>query len=67
MIERKIASGEGQVVYTSNFEDRPDWDNHWLVIRMRYHPNDCTYKPRSPRRRKLKHGGALSAFQQLDG
>ena len=27
MIERKIASGEWHVVYTSNFEDRPGWDN----------------------------------------
>lgn len=33
MIERKINDGEWTVVYTSNFQNWPPWDNTWMLIR----------------------------------
>jgi hypothetical protein len=35
MIEQKIAQGTWQVVYTSDYGNRPPWDNHWMLIRTR--------------------------------
>lgn len=35
LIEQKIAQGDWHVVYTSNYGDTSQWDNHWLLIRTR--------------------------------
>jgi hypothetical protein len=34
-IEQKLADGSWQAVYTSDFGNRPPWDNHWILIRTR--------------------------------
>ena len=34
-IEQKLSAGEWQTVYTSNYGERPEWDNQWLLIRTR--------------------------------
>jgi hypothetical protein len=35
MIEQKLADRSWQAVYTSDYGDRPVWDNHWILIRTR--------------------------------
>jgi hypothetical protein len=35
MIEQKLADGSWKTVYTSDYGDRPVWDNHWILIRTR--------------------------------
>jgi hypothetical protein len=35
MIEGKLGDGEWKSVYTSAFEDRPDFSNEWILIRTR--------------------------------
>jgi hypothetical protein len=34
-IEQKLADGSWKIVYTSDFGNRPPWDNHWILIRTR--------------------------------
>jgi len=35
MIEDKLAQGAWQSVYTSTFENRPDFSNEWILIKTR--------------------------------
>jgi hypothetical protein len=35
LIERKLADGSWQAVYTSDYGNRAMWDNHWILIRTR--------------------------------
>jgi hypothetical protein len=35
MIEQKLMDGSWQVVYTSDFGNRPPWDNEWILIQTR--------------------------------
>lgn len=35
LIQQNITDGKWRVVYTSDFENGPRWDNHWMLIQTR--------------------------------